>query len=88
MFTFNIPLNDSETQDSGNKEEGSIPNATKGTEIESVPETETGRRQENKAKRINWMAALDYFACRSAHQLPLHAEVQHFGARMKEYVGR
>lgn len=75
VFTFNIPINDSATETE--------------TERRGVG-TEQSKKEEGKGNRINWMAALDYFSCRSAHQLPIHPQVEaeHFGASMKEYVGR
>jgi hypothetical protein len=77
VFTFNIPLSDSEA---GEEEVGA--------EVSQKGEGRGTERQ--RGGGINWMAALDYFACRGAHSLPLHPAVldQALEQRMKEYVGR
>lgn len=83
VYTFNIPVDDSDVEE---VDEGSL-----------STEEDFGSKSGSTGGgfKINWMAALDYFACRSAHQLPLHPQVdrvddqgEHFGTKMKEYVGR
>jgi hypothetical protein len=50
-------------------------------------ETEADQSQTSR-KKINWMAALDYFSCRNAHDLPLHQELEepHHAENMSNYV--
>mmetsp|Transcript_29569 Transcript_29569/g.49947 ORF Transcript_29569/g.49947 Transcript_29569/m.49947 type:complete len:459 (-) Transcript_29569:211-1587(-) len=78
VFTFNVPLDDS------------LSDAAGGIDVEKAnPREQKRQRGGERAKRVNWMAALDYFSCRGAHELPVHPELDgsDIGHRMKEYVG-
>ena len=52
--------------------------------------TDEELRSMKRTKKINWMAALDYFSCRNAHDLPLHEDLEgnHHGENMENYVSR
>lgn len=81
VFTFNVPINDpSITTMKDDAIDG-----------DSQLETKEHKRKEsgNGEKKINWMAALDYFSCRGAHELPIHPELEdvEIAKRTQEYVG-
>ena len=52
--------------------------------------TDEELRSMKRRKKINWMAALDYFSCRNAHDLPLHEDLEgnRHGEIMENYVSR